>query len=90
MGCPSDPSQSIGHFKYTKGPHGSVRFGGFLQHEFKKKYFEFYVSFQTIKLNVYCNFYGFRRIADIATLFIEFINLHYLLWFHIPSIGMPQ
>ena len=62
MGCPSDPSQSIGHFKFTKGPHGSalgtfVRFGGFLQHVFKKKYFEFYVSFQTIKLNVYCNLY---------------------------------
>ena len=28
-----------------------------LQHEFKRKYFEFYVSFQTVKLNVYYDFY---------------------------------
>ena len=40
------PITSIGHFKFTKGPMA-------LQHEFKKKkYFEFYASFQTITHNV--------------------------------------
>ena len=58
MGCPSDPSQSIGHFKITKGPHGSalgtfVRLGSFMRHELKKKVFwTFMFSFQIVRLNV--------------------------------------
>ena len=65
------PITSIGHFKFTKGPMA-------LQHEFKKKkYFEFYASFQTITHNVFFNFdWTYFILLDLCLKMNVFIGMY--------------